>query len=79
MTFAIWFYLGIDCAAMSAEEMVDPARDIPKRFRTAVYTLFTVAFITVVIPAGIADYQEIASVNFPLACSLELVLGEQDP
>lgn len=79
MTFAMWFYFGIDCAAMSAEEMVNPARDIPKGFRAAVYTLFAVAFIAVVLPAGIADYQEIASVNFPLACSLKLVLGEQNP
>ncbi len=75
MTFAMWFYFAIDGAAMSAEEMENPRKDIPKGYLLAILTLFFTSLIAIILPAGIADYKEVAQVDFPLAKSLELALG----
>ncbi|MGL4484960.1 MAG: ethanolamine permease [Anaerovoracaceae bacterium] len=75
MTFAMWFYFAIDGAAMGAEEMENPRRDIPKGYLLAVGTLFITSMIAIMLPAGIADYKQVAEVDFPLAYSLELLFG----
>ena len=74
MTFSMWFYFAIDGAAMNAEEMKDP-RDIPKGYIPAVATLFITSPIAIILPAGIADYNAIASVDYPLAIALETPYG----
>lgn len=74
MTFSMWFYFAIDGAAMNAEEMKDP-RDIPKGYIPAVATLFITSLIAILLPAGIADYNAIASVDYPLAIALETPYG----
>lgn len=75
MTFAMWFYFAIDGAAMQAEEMKNPRKDIPKGYIPAIITLFIGALIAILLPAGIADYKEVSQVDFPLAKSLEIALG----
>ena len=75
VTFAMWFYFAIDCGGMSTEEMVNPGRDIPKAYIAGLITLFLTALTVIILPAGIADYLEVAAVNFPLARSLELAYG----
>ena len=75
MTFSMWFYFAIDGAAMQAEEMANPKKDIPKGYIPAIATLFIGALIAIFLPAGIADYKVISTVDFPLAKSLELALG----
>lgn len=74
MTYSMWFYFAIDGAAMNAEEMKDP-RDIPKGYIPAVATLFITSLIAILLPAGIADYNAIASVDYPLAIALETPYG----
>lgn len=74
MTYSMWFYFAIDGAAMNAEEMKNP-RDIPKGYIPAVATLFITSLIAILLPAGIADYNVIASVDYPLAIALETPLG----
>lgn len=74
MTFSMWFYFAIDGAAMNAEEMKSP-RDIPKGYIPAVVTLFITSLIAIILPAGIADYNAIASVDYPLAIALETPYG----
>lgn len=76
MTFSMWFYFAIDGAAMQAEEMANPKRDIPKAYIPAIITLFIGALIAIIFPAGIADYTVISQVDYPLAKSLELAIGE---
>ena len=75
MTFSMWFYFAIDGAAMSAEEMENPKRDISKAYIAAIITLFITSLIAIFMPAGIADYKEVAKVDFPLAKSLEIAIG----
>lgn len=75
MTYSMWFYFAIDGAAMQAEEMQNPKKDIPRGYIPAIATLFITSLIAIFMPAGIADYNEVAKVDFPLAKSLELALG----
>ena len=74
MTYSMWFYFAIDGAAMNAEEMKDP-RDIPKGYIPAVATLFITSLISILLPAGIANYKDIAAVDYPLAIALETPYG----
>ncbi len=76
MTFSMWFYFAIDGAAMNAEEMKNP-RDIPKGYIPAVATLFITSLIAILLPAGIADYNKIAEVDYPLAIALETPYGAE--
>ena len=73
--FAIWFYLAIEGGAMSAEEMVNPQKDISKGFLSGMATLLVMAVLTLYLTAGIADTKEISSVDFPLPLALSAVYG----
>jgi ethanolamine permease len=74
--FAIWFYLAIEGGAMSAEEMVNPQRDIPKGFLTGMATLLIMAALTLFLTAGIADVDAISAVDFPLPLALSAIYGD---
>lgn len=76
ITYAIWFYLALEGAAMSAEEMKNPRKDIPKAYIPAIFTLFITAFFTLIFVGGIADYTKIASEDFPLPLALSEAFGE---
>lgn len=73
--FAIWFYLAIEGGAMSAEEMVNPKRDIAKGFLSGMATLLVMAFLTLFMTAGIADISVVGNVDFPLPMALTTVYG----
>lgn len=75
--FAIWFFLALEGGAMAAEEMVDPQKDIPKGFLGGMATLFIMMCLTCVLTAGIADYNLITAVDFPLPIALAQVFGEK--
>ncbi|MBF0362051.1 MAG: ethanolamine permease [Oligoflexia bacterium] len=75
--FAIWFYLALEGGAMAAEEMVDPQKDIPKGFLTGMLTLFIMMSLTCILTAGIADYNLVKAVDFPLPIALSKVFGEK--
>ncbi|HWQ78117.1 MAG TPA: ethanolamine permease [Anaerovoracaceae bacterium] len=74
--FAIWFYLALEGGAMTAEEMVNPQKDIPKGFLTAMLTLFIMMCFTLYLTAGIVDYNQVSAVDFPLPAALEAVYGK---
>ena len=74
--FAIWFYLAIEGGAMAAEEMVNPQKDIPKGFLSGMGTLMIMAFLTLFLTAGIADYNLVSAVDFPLPIALAQVFGD---
>ncbi len=74
--FAIWFFLAIEGGAMSAEEMVDPQRDIPKGFLSGMATLLVMAVLTLFLTAGIADIDAVSSVDFPLPLALSAAYGD---
>ncbi len=74
--FAIWFYLAIEGGAMAAEEMVNPQKDISVGFLSGMGTLMVMAFLTLFLTAGIADYNLVKDVDFPLPMALSTVLGE---
>lgn len=76
--FAIWFYLAIEGGAMAAEEMVNPRKDIPKGFLTGMVTLVVMMLLTLFLTAGIADYNLVSAVDFPLPIALAQVLGEKN-
>lgn len=73
--FAIWFYLAIEGGAMSAEEMVNPQRDISKGFLSGMATLLVMAFLTLFMTAGITDISVVDNVDFPLPMALSTVYG----
>lgn len=73
--FAIWFYLAIEGGAMSAEEMVNPQRDIAKGFLSGMATLLVMAFLTLFMTSGIADISVVGNVDFPLPMALTTVYG----
>lgn len=74
--FAIWFYLAIEGGAMSAEEMVNPQKDISVGFLSGMGTLMVMAFLTLFLTAGITDVKAIEAVDFPLPMALSSVFGE---
>ena len=73
--FAIWFYLAIEGGAMSAEEMVNPQRDISKGFLSGMATLLVMGVLTLFLTAGIADTAVVDDVDFPLPMALSQVYG----
>ncbi len=75
--FAIWFYLALEGGAMAAEEMVDPQKDIPKGFLSGMATLFIMMCLTVVLTAGIANYDLVSAVDYPLPIALAQVYGDK--
>lgn len=74
--FAIWFYLAIEGGAMAAEEMLNPQKDIPKGFLSGMATLAVMMCLTLFLTAGIADYNIVSAVDFPLPIALAQVFGE---
>lgn len=76
MTYSMWFYFAIDGAAMQAEEMENPKKDIPRGYIPAIITLTITSLVAIFIPAGIADYRVVSQYDYPLAKSLELALGD---
>lgn len=77
--FAIWFYLAIEGVAMSAEEVVDPERDIPKGYIAGIATLVTLALGTLICTAGVLPWQELVKDDSPLPRALAAVLSKDHP
>lgn len=79
LPFAIWFYLALEGVAMSAEEVVDPKKDIPKGYIAGISTLVLLAAGTLVCTTGILSMDEIASDDSPLPRALAKVLHADHP
>jgi ethanolamine permease len=68
--FAIWLFLAIEGGAMSAEEVKDPLKNIPKGFIGALLTIIVCTFLTVGITV-LLDGSAIAHSGSPLPRALE--------
>src|SRR5439155_3869406 len=79
LPFAIWFYLALEGVAMSAEEVVDPKRDIPKGYIAGIVTLTVLALGTLVCATGVLPIDGpdgIAADDSPLPRALARVLSK---
>jgi ethanolamine permease len=74
--FAIWFFLAIEGAAMSAEEAKDPKRTIPKAFIFGILTLLLLAVGVMLFAGAVGDWRTLANVNDPLPRAMKLVTGD---
>lgn len=73
--FAIWFFLAIEGAAMAAEEVKNPARNIPPAYICGILTLLALAFGTMIFAGGAGDWRRLANINDPLPQAMKLVVG----
>lgn len=79
LPFAIWFYLALEGVAMSAEEVVNPKKDIPKGYIAGIITLTILALGTLVCATGVLPIDEIAKDDSPLPRALARVLDKNHP
>ncbi len=79
LPFAIWFYLGLEGVAMSAEEVVDPKRTIPRAYLAGIATLVTLALGTLVCTSGVLPWPELVRDDSPLPRVLAHVLSPGHP
>ena len=77
--FAIWFYLGLEGVAMSAEEVVNPKRDIPRGYLAGIVTLVTLALGTLLCTSGVMPWPELVRDDSPLPHALAHVLSPGHP
>lgn len=75
LPFAVWFYLGLEGVALSAEEVVDPKRDIPRGYLAGIVTLVVLALGTLVCTSGVMPWQELVQDDSPLPRALARVLS----
>lgn len=76
---AIWFYLGIEGVAMSAEETVDPKRDVPRGYLAGIATLVVLSVGTLLCSVGILPTSELVKDDSPLPKVLAAVLAHDHP
>jgi len=78
LPFAVWFYLAIEGAAMVAEEVQEPKRNIPKGYISALATLIVLAFGVMILTGGITDWHKLSTVLDPLPEGIRYALGKQN-
>lgn len=74
LPFAIWFYLALEGVAMSAEEVVDPKRDIPKGYTAGLLTLVALALGTLICTTGVTPWRDLLQDDSPLPRAMARVL-----
>lgn len=78
LPFAVWFYLAIEGVAMTAEEVENPKRDIPKGYIAGLATLAFLAFGVSILTGGITDWHKLANISYPLPEAISIVLGKDN-
>jgi ethanolamine permease len=79
LPFAIWFYLALEGVAMSAEEVIDPKRDIPKGYTAGLLTLVVLALGTLVCTTGVTPWRDLLQDDSPLPRAMARVLSPGHP
>lgn len=74
--FAIWFFLAIEGAAMSAEEAKDPQKTIPKAYIYGILTLLFLAVGVMLFAGSVCDWRDLSNINDPLPRAMKAVVGE---
>ncbi|TGM31897.1 ethanolamine permease [Leptospira biflexa] len=73
--FAIWFFLAVEGVALAAEEVKNPAKDIPKGYIAGIFTLLCLAGMIYVFTASVVQTNEIATIEYPLSFVLNSLYG----
>jgi len=66
LQFGPWFYLGIEGAAMCAEECKRPTRAVPLGQQAGMITLLLMAGLTLFLCANLVDLETLGSTDYPL-------------
>jgi ethanolamine permease len=75
LPFAIWFYLAIEGVAMVAEEVENPKKTISKGYIYGILTLVFLALAVMIVTGGVAPWQSLSEIDYPLPAALGIVLG----
>jgi ethanolamine permease len=75
LPFAIWFYLAIEGVAMVAEEVEDPKRTISLGYIYGILTLVVLALAVMIFTGGVANWELLSTIDYPLPAALGMVLG----
>lgn len=78
LPFAIWLYVCIEGVAMVAEEVKDPARNIPIGYISGILTLVVLAIAVMVFTGGITNWQNLSGIDYPLPEAIGIVLGKDN-
>lgn len=73
--YAIWFFLAIEGVAMAAEEVKDPARDVPKGYLFGIATLVFLAFGVMLAAGGVGDWRILSTMDYPVPEAMAMALG----
>lgn len=79
LPFAIWLYVCLEGVAMVAEEVKNEKNAIAKGYISALLTLTILALAVMVCVGGIAQWEQLDHLDYPLPESIALVLGHQNP
>lgn len=75
---AMWFFLAIEGASMSVEEVKNPQKVIPKAFGLAILTLVFLSFAIMFLAGGVGSWQELSKINDPLPKAMIIALGNSN-
>ncbi|WP_343303519.1 ethanolamine permease [Chitinophaga niabensis] len=78
LPFAIWLYVCIEGVAMVAEEVKNPARNIPIGYISGILTLVVLAVAVMVFTGGITNWQRLSTIDYPLPEAIGIVLGKDN-
>lgn len=78
LPFAIWLYVCIEGVAMVAEEVRDIKKDIPRGYISAILTLTLLALAVMIFTGGVAGWQQLSAIDYPLPESIGIVLGKDN-
>lgn len=79
LPFAIWLYVCLEGIAMVAEEVKDENKAIAKGYISALLTLAVLAIAVMVCVGGIAEWEKLDNLDYPLPESIGIVLGRTNP
>jgi ethanolamine permease len=75
--FAIWFFLAIEGASMSAEEAKNPQVTVKKGFIWGILTLVILAVGVMMFAGGTGDWRELSNINDPLPSAMRMIVGSK--
>ncbi|MBS1957941.1 MAG: ethanolamine permease [Bdellovibrionales bacterium] len=77
--YAIWFFLAIEGVAMAAEEVHEPAKNIPKGYLSGIATLVFLALGVMFAAGGAGDWKKLATMDYPIPEAVGMALGADNP
>lgn len=77
LPFAIWFFFGIEGAAMAAEEVKSPQQAVPRALLLGLLTLLGLALLVMIMAGGVGDWRNLSNLNDPLPQAMLTVVGHE--